>query len=274
MIENYTFRETKILTKEDILKTAPAVYAKQPKEAMSDRYVFVPTDRILDNFAEAGWYPTKAFQSKSKKDNPVERKHIIRLSNPTVQPVMKEAGALSPEILLINSHNGTSTIRMEIGIYRLVCANGLIVADSRFAQIKRRHSGTNKEEIFRVVAEASKEFPDVWSKVEEYKSIHLTTKQRFDFAVKAVEFNWSENSVVMPKDVLHTRREEDEDDSLFNTFNTIQENIIKGGIEYQNPRTMRPRHTRSIKNADRDIRVNAFLWSCMESFRTSGKFVV
>jgi len=46
--------ETKILTKEDMLKTAPAVYAKQPKGAMSDRYVFVPTDRILDNFAEAG----------------------------------------------------------------------------------------------------------------------------------------------------------------------------------------------------------------------------
>ena len=267
-------KDTKILTKEDILKTAPAVYAKQPKEAMSERYVFVPTDKILNNFAEAGWYPTKAFQSKSKKDNPAERKHIIRLSNPDIKPVMPTVGSLTPEILLINSHNGTSTVHMEIGIYRLVCANGLIISDSRFAQIKRRHSGTDKEEIFRIVAEASKEFPDVWSKVDEYRSLHLTTNQRFDFAVKAVEFNWSENSVVMPKDVLHTRRSEDESDDLFTTMNILQENLIKGGIEYQNPRTMRARHTRSIKNADRDIRVNTFLWSLMENFRTTGKFVI
>jgi len=265
--------EMKVLTKEDILRTAPSVYATQPKETMSDRYVFVPTDKILDNFAEAGWFPTKAFQSKTKKDNVDERKHVIRLSNPSVQPVMPTVGSLTPEILLINSHNGTSTVHMEIGIYRLVCANGLIIADSRFAQVKRRHTGTDKEEIFRIVAEASKEFPDVWSKIDDYSSIKLTTNQKFDFATKAVEFNWSENSVVMPKDVLHTRRVEDEDDSLFNVFNTVQENIIKGGIEYQNPRTQRPRHTRSIKNADRDIKVNAFLWGMMESFRSSGRFI-
>lgn len=263
-----------ILTKEDILKTAPAVYAKQPKAEMSDRYVFVPTDKVLDNFAEAGWYPTKAFQSKTKKDNVDERKHVIRLSNPEFQPVMKEAGELTPEILLINSHNGTSGIRMEIGLFRMVCSNGLVVRDTQFAQITKRHAGTDKEEIFRILYEAGNKFPDIWNKVSDYKSINLTNRQRLDFAVKAIEFNWSENSIINPNDVLHTRRTEDESDDLFATFNIVQENIIKGGMSYINPKTQRPRHTRSIKNADRDIKVNMFLWGCMENFRVHGKFIV
>jgi len=78
-----------VLTEAEIRKSAPAVFAKQSKVSMSDRYTFVPTDKILDNFAEAGWYPTKAFQSKTKKDGVSERKHIIRLSNPNFTPVMR-----------------------------------------------------------------------------------------------------------------------------------------------------------------------------------------
>lgn len=274
MIENYKFKETKILTKEDILKTAPAVYAEQPKQSMSDRYVFVPTYKIIDNFAEAGWYPTKAISSKSKKYDITERKHVVRLSNPNLQPAMPEVGSLVPEILLINSHNGTSGIRLEIGLFRLVCSNGLIVRDTQFAQITKRHTGINKDEIFRILYEAGREFPDIWSKVTDYKSINLTNRQRLDFAVKAIEYNWSKDSIIKPEDVLRARRSEDEGDSLFQIFNRIQENIIKGGTEYINPRTHRSRHTRAISNTDRDIRINMFLWGCMESFRTTGKFVI
>lgn len=267
-------RETTILTPEQVRVSAPAVYARQPKEAMSDRYVFVPTDRILDNFAEAGWYPTKAFQSKTKKDNVAERKHFVRLSNPEFMPVMKEVGSLSPEILLMNSHNGTSGVRMEIGLFRFICSNGLIVKDSSFAQVTKRHAGTSKEEIFEILYEAGNKFPDIWNKVTEYKSINLTKSQKRDFAIKAIEYNWSEDSIITPEDVLRPRRTADESDDLFVTMNVVQENIVKGGMSYINPRTHRPRHTRSIKNADRDLKVNLYLWGMMENFKQTGKFLV
>lgn len=267
--------ELQILTREDIQKFAPAVYAKTPKFSMSDRYTFVSTEKIIDDFAEAGWMPTKAFQSKLTKKtalhNPEERKHVVRLSNPSFQPVMKEVGSLTPEILLINSHNGTSGIKMEIGLYRMVCSNGLVIADSRFAQIKKRHSG-EKDEIFRIIAEAGKEFPDIWNKIDEYRSIHLTNGQRLDFASKMIEFNWNEDSVISPEALLVSRRNEDEDDDLFTTYNVIQENLIKGGAQYIHPLRGTVRRTKAIKNADRDIRINQQLWMMMEAFRTSKKF--
>jgi hypothetical protein len=178
------------LTKEEIKKSAPAVYTTQPKASLSSRYSFVSTEKIIDGFNKAGWEVTKAFQSKTKKDDVSERKHIVRLSNPEFQPVMKEVGSLTPEIILLNSHNGLSAVKMELGLFRLVCSNGLVVADSRFAQVKRRHFGIDQDEIFQVIYDATHEFSEVWSKIEDYKSIKLTNGQRFDFASKVIEQNW------------------------------------------------------------------------------------
>ena len=262
------------LTKEEIKKVAPAVYAQHPKASMTDRYSFVATDKIIKGFNEAGWDVTKAFQSKTKKDDIAERKHIVRLSNPKFQPVMKEVGSLVPEIVLINSHNGTSSVKMEIGLFRLVCANGLIIADSRFAQVKRRHFGIDQDEIFRVIYDATNEFSDVWSKIDEYRSIKLTNGQRLDFASKVIERHWGENSSITPDSLLIPRRVEDKSDDLFTTMNVLQEAVIKGGATYLHPHRNTLRRTRAIKNADRDIMINSMLWNMVESFRTSKKFII
>jgi hypothetical protein len=260
------------LTKEEIKKSAPAVYATQPKASMTERYSFVQTDKIIEGFNQAGWDVTKAFQSKTKKDDPNVRKHVVRLSNPEFQPVMKEVGSLTPEIILINSHNGSSSIRMEIGLFRLVCSNGLIIADSHFAQVKRRHFGVDQDEIFQVIYDATKEFNDVWGKVDEYRSIKLTNGQRLDFASKVIEQNWGSDSVITPDALLIPRRIEDKSDDLFSTYNVIQENVIKGGANYIHPHRNTLRKTRAIKNADRDIRINAMLWQFIENFRLNRKF--
>ena len=266
-----------ILTREEIQKSAPAVYAKAPKSSMTDRYTFVSTEKMLNNFAEAGWYPTKAFQSKLTKKtlhkNPAERKHVVRLSNPSFQPVMKEVGSLTPEILLINSHDGTSGVKMEIGLFRMVCSNGLVIADSRFAEIKKRHSG-EKDEIFRIIAEAGKEFPEVWNKISEYSNLKLSDKQKIEFANLAIEFNWGKTSTISPESILIPKRNEDYKNDIFHIMNIIQENIIKGKVEYIHPLKNSVRHTKQIKNADRDIRINTFLWQCMENYRLTKKFII
>ena len=264
--------EIHVLTKEELQTCAPAVFAQKPRASLSNKYIFIPTDKIIDHFATENWFPVKASQAKSKKPDVVERSHIIRLSNPTLTPVMPEVGSLTPQILLKNSHNGEGSIQMEIGIFRLVCSNGLVVADSQFAKIKRRHMGVNREEVMEIIYQAGREFPDVWSKVNDYKSLKLTNGQRFDFASKVVKFNWGENSVIDPNALLVTRRKQDESDDLFTTYNTVQENLIQGGATYMHPMRNRIRITRAVKDSDRDFRLNAMLWSTMENFRLTKKF--
>jgi hypothetical protein len=241
---------------------------------MSEKYVFVPTHTILDQFENQGWYPVDAKQARTKKSDVAERQHIIRLANPEYTPVMPEVGSVTPQIILKNSHNGTSGIQLAIGLFRLVCSNGLVVADTQFAQIKRRHMGIDKDEVMQVIYDAGREFPDIWNKISEYKSIKLTNGQKIDFATRVIEYNWNEKSVITPEQLLVAKRREDESDDLFTTYNVVQENLQKGGVTYINPRTQRPRRTRAITNGARDFQLNTALWSMMESFRKEKVFKI
>jgi len=263
-----------ILSDEEIRKIAPSVFADEQMvmEKRSKRYIHIPTNQIIDNFREQGWHPVQAFQSKTKKDDADFRRHVVRLSNLDMNPVMPEVGSLVPQILITNSHNGSTGIQLQIGIFRLVCSNGLVIADSQFAQVKRRHVGIDREETINIIRDAGREFPDVWNKVNEYKSIHLTNGQRFDFATKAIEMRWGKDSVIDPESLLKPRRYADENDDLFTTMNVIQEGIVKGGVPYMNMRTNRLRNSRRITNVARDIGINQELWRMMEAFRVSKSF--
>lgn len=260
------------LTREDIKKSAPAVFATKPANKLSDRYVFIPTHTILDQFEQEGWVPVKANQARTKKDDSAERQHIVRLANPSYTPVMPEVGSITPQIILKNSHNGTSGIQLDIGLFRLVCSNGLVVCNTQFAQIKRRHMGIDREEVMKVIYEAGRELPDIWSKINDYRSINLTNSQRMDFAKQTIKMNWGENSVIEPEQLLVARRSADQGDDLFTTYNILQENIVKGGVMYNNPRTGRLRRTRAIKDSQRDLMLNKNLWMLMEGFRTTKRF--
>ena len=261
------------LTKEEIKKSAPAVYATSPKKSMTDRYSFVSTDKIITGFNKAGWEVTKAFQSKTKKDDIAERKHVVRLSNPDFQPMMKEVGSLTPEIILINSHNGSSSLKLMLGLFRLVCSNGLIISTSTMMEVTKRHSG-EPEEILRIIYESGKEFPDILNRVSEYQTLKLSNNQKVEFATKAIEFNWGVNSIIPTDSILNPRRIEDNKDDIFHIMNIVQENIIKGGAIYEHPYKNTLRRTKQIKNASRDIKINVFLWQMMENYRLTGKFIL
>jgi len=269
--------EQQVLTRDYLKEKVPAVFAKKPLITLSDRYTHVSTEKIVDYFGEMGWHPVTAFQAKNTKKavDPNVKKHLIRFANEKYDSIMKNEGSLSPNLLLMNSHNGTSKVWLAAGIFRMVCANGLVVADNMFGSVLKRHSG-ERDEIFEAVYKVERNFENVWSKVDEYCSIQLTQRQRLDFAVKAIELNWGENTVITPEEVLKTRRVEDENKSLWSTFNVLQENIMKGGVQYMRPfrGVNKIRQTREIKNDIRNVNFNSELWMLMEAFRTNRHFKV
>jgi hypothetical protein len=58
----------RILTHDQLHRTAPAVFASQPDEAVSDRYGFVPTINVVDALQAEGWYPVRAQQTSPAHD--------------------------------------------------------------------------------------------------------------------------------------------------------------------------------------------------------------
>ncbi|MDX7070358.1 hypothetical protein SJZ94_24615, partial [Escherichia coli] len=64
--------------------------------------------------------------------------------------------------------------------------------------------------------------------------------------------------------ILTPRRREDYGKDLWSTYQTIQENMLKGGISGRSAKGKRI-HTRAIHNIDTDIKLNRALWVMAET---------
>jgi hypothetical protein len=93
--------------------------------------------------------------------------------------------------------------------------------------------------------------------------VEMTAKQRRQFAVDALLLRLGEDRKVEDYEinsVLETRRVEDKGQSLWRTFNAVQENIIKGGFQ------MNERTARGITNPVQDMVLNQGLWQLADSY--------
>jgi hypothetical protein len=266
-------KERKFLTEEELRKKAPAVFAQKPIQEVSRHYTFVPTFEIIKDFEKIGWLPVDARQQRTKRWDPDSQKHTIRFGNSNSE--FKKVGDVLPEIVIMNSHDRSFAFTFEVGLFRLACSNGLVVADSSFSQMQQKHRRVEFSYIQQLCHEAVAQFDQVGNKIEDYKSIQLDKGQRRQFAMKAIEKHWGSRSVIEPNEILIERREADSGVDLFSTYNVIQENLTKGGLSYMAPREngqMRRRQTRPIKNIVRDFSLNQSLWAMMESYRASKSF--
>ena len=95
----------KTLSPEVLHQNAPAVFAPSAHERLTRAYCFVPTERVLDALAQAGFFPVEARQARTRTASPLHARHMIRLRRLVETVALREA---IPELLLLNSHDGTS----------------------------------------------------------------------------------------------------------------------------------------------------------------------
>lgn len=254
------------LTNDHIRNIAPSVFADSAWGSMSDRYKFVPTIEVVEWLREEGFLPVKAMQSRSRTEGKAEfTKHMIRFRHRgDIAESADRVGSEFPEIVLVNSHDGTSSYKLMSGVFRLVCSNGLIVQSADTGSISVRHKGGKEfhneiiDASYRIVEEA----PRALAQIEEFKQIPLTPPQRNAMALAALELQSSDS--LEPRHVLQARRAEDEAGTLWTTFNTLQENMIKGGIRTVNRETRRRSTTKGVNSVSGDVTTNRALWRLAE----------
>ncbi|KLG73711.1 hypothetical protein WR24_03750, partial [Escherichia coli] len=77
-----------------------------------------------------------------------------------------------------------------------------------------------------------------------------------------------EHQPVTTADILTPRRWEDYGKDLWSAYQTIQENMLKGGISGRSAKGKRI-HTRAIHSIDTDIKLNRALWVMAETLLES-----
>lgn len=269
------------LTMDELRKIAPSAFAMEKHSSRSDRYAYIPTSDVIEGMMRNGFQPFKATQSRSRIEGKTEyTKHMIRFrSQDAITPMV--VGDTVPEVVLINSHDGTSTYQLSAGFYRLVCSNGLMVSEGMQDSIRIPHKGN----IIDAVIEGSNRIVNgsgaAIATIENWNSLQLTAgeQQAFAEAAHQIRFADSDGSITTPitaAQLLTPRRSEDRNRNtwtapipdLWHTLNVVQENVIRGGISARAPRTPQARGrmvtTHAVKGIDADARLNRALWTLAE----------
>lgn len=250
----------------------PAIMAERPVN-MSDNYQFMPSYQIAEilqkNF---DMRLHEVHQQWSRSRDPRGQEHYMKFRMPSGLVNLSKVGDSLPELVIMNSHNGRSTIRAYAGIFRLVCSNGMVVSERSFGQIKLRHFGERNsfDEFRKVLLGMAGNMAVLDNRMGLMSEIMLTKHMQNQLAKAMMEARkvpgWLD-----AKDVLEARRAEDATDdagkrSLWTTYNVVQENLTNRAISVPVEGTNRSRAIRPITGARADVLTNEKLWSTLEDF--------
>lgn len=242
--------------------------ATHPHSSRSSKYGFISTKDVITTFNEQGFEVSSVLYPKVRKpSNLGYNSHIVRMREVNSNYNSSEV----PEILIINSHDGTKAFRLGIGFFRFICSNGLIAGDFLADTGRVLHKGNIQDNVLEYISNYSKNVSEKLRTITEMKSIALSNSELQEFTVKAVDIV---NPLIKdPSTLLHINRLEDRNSSLWNTFNVVQENAIKGKFQiastsngylrrsYKDTRKARP-----VNNISRNVEINTKLWNLAESF--------
>ena len=197
--------------------------------------------------------------SPKRRDSAFAR-HMIDFRNPDFEPVH---GAV-PRIIVVNSHDGSSSARVMGGVFRFVCSNGLVIGNIAQREVVR-HTGDAAADLIHRMRQLAKNTTALYQSIDRWSKIDLSKSQRQEFARFAAQLRWGDASRFEAEDLLEVRRTEDDRGDLWTTFNRVQENTVRGGITGMS-RSGRAATSRPLSDIARSVDYNAALWQLAEEF--------
>lgn len=229
----------------------PAKLTTTAAPDLSPKYSLIETTKVYELLGDYGFREDKYRQSRERnKEREAFSKHVSILQRD--KDCTSEGGF---NLLLVNSHNGTSSLHLEAGYFRVLCENQLGHGD---IGIRVRHTGD-------VLAKLERAIPQVLQQMDDFKQLQALLKDtvlytdRIDVLLrKALELRglpWTQHNRLQ----FGTLRRNEGTVKAWEQFNIIQENMVRGGrsmhaetkdghIEF---RKLRP-----LTSADRLLNVN------------------
>jgi hypothetical protein len=248
-----------MLTIETLKEITPSVFATSPSPKMSQKYTFVPTMDIVENFDREGW---KVYSAKQVGRGQFAQ-HELRLRNGELPNV----GDSLIEAVVRNSHNGLSTFSVSAGLHRLVCSNGLTVPTSIADSISVRHMKFDVSMVREITDQFAERLPLIQRSVGKMETTFLEEERLIDFVNKSALIRWEKGSLpkINVEDFLRPERDGDVGNSVWKTFNVIQEKFVRGGLQYKSKKG-RLTSLKELKNFQNINKINTNLWELAESY--------
>jgi len=259
------------LTTDEIKDQAPVIFAGGPTREVSERYVYADTPTIINDMDKLGWKVRQVGQRKARKEATSFSPHFVRFANPDYR-IKGNGGDYSfPEVVMKNRYDGLGAVEFMAGVFRLVCANGMVISTESFGEMKLNHRGYSFGEMRRLVGDRVVSIEEQVEVMNAMKDTNLIKEQQRELAMKGLmirgQVSKKEEGKFRGKvdlltldEILAPVRSEDEGTDLWNTFNVVQEKMIHGGFHTQLGIDTKVRKVRAIKSFEQDINLNKALF--------------
>lgn len=239
--------------------TIDTLDAKLP--TLGENYKLAKTSELINKVVSLGYTVDKFVALKTKK---IERKgyqkHRVLFSSGLLKTQHSDEGRL--QILMTNSHDGTSSVVFQLGFFRFICSNGLVAGDSIGEPIRVRHIGKgfedNLERAIIEIASRAKQLDDAISKL---KSVSLTSQAVKEFELKATKLRYNDRKIIDVQ--FPTLRNADSGNGLFEVFNRVQEGLTRGTgrVTFENEiNKLENKKIRQLKSFAKDSELNTKLF--------------
>ena len=270
------------ISDEELQAYCPAIMNEHgAHSARSDRYGFVSTISIINALREKGYgvYYAQQQDSYRRPEMHEYQRHIVRLRK------VEEADTLHNgvifDIVLQNSHNGSTTLSINPGIYRPATDMYMTLPFSPTDQ--RRHMVGNVEGYVDMVSDISDMHVDFLDLFEAMRNQPMSHGAQLQFIDAALEARYGEYKPVgnRPKGLsterfFETQVEAGNDDfsNLWECMNRTLSVIMNGGVQYEtgtiNKKTgeLRLASLRGVTNIKHSVEIQAAVWNIAEKMLT------
>lgn len=237
---------------------------------VSEAYKVIQSQDLISALEAKGFKTEQVIKTRVKKaEKQGFQKHMIRMSHEKL--AFRNVNDSRPEVVIVNSYDGSTSLQFKLGIFRLICSNGLVVGNN-ILDYRIRHVGEVTSKIADTLDIVASKLSMVDLQITQMKETKLNLEAQQNIIQAGLEaLDFKQDRSIDLKSLLTTRRIEDAEENVWTFYNKIQENLIRFGIRYSTTnefgRTIFNR-TRPVKAIDRQVKINQALYNAaLESVR-------
>lgn len=201
----------------------------QAHPSRSSKYSVVTSMNVIKMFEDAGFTWKLVRQEKCRGHYANYGTHLIALEHPEIrfsdEALNKE---IIPRLFFSNSYHGRTRLKLDLGIFRTYCENGLFIG-TMLETFSKKHIGITPDKMPQVVLEMKRVFAEkVVPLVTTLMEKEMTESQQLAFAKAVLAERLSDNDSYIGGEhekLLIGHRDEDKGNSTWKVLNRVQENL-------------------------------------------------
>jgi len=254
-----------VLAYNNLPKTASILNVNRDPRRTTEKYTETDDVEVIQTLNSHGWNVVNYQEVRPHKASRQGfQKYLAVYENPD----FPGTNLGKAQLLQRGSHDGSTKLQIDAGFFTFACVNDLVVGEFLFEPICVKHIGDLPMQIDLALHSFMETCPLVFQKVTEMSERAMSPFEVQQFARKACGLRFRDDKYkINLEDVIFAHHREQTDNTLWNVFNRIQENLLRPKKEFRvTTKDNKKRKVRGITNIDTKVRLNKDLWHLAEEY--------